>query len=229
MPDELAVTAEDGWRRTRPRTWRVLGIAAVAVAAVAVAAVGGVVAWRSVESSPPRALGEAPTFVDDTGVSGIVHSYTGGVEHFVGGGVAVFDCNDDGRPDLFFAGGADPAALYRNESAVGGGLRFEQVTSPVTDLTAVTGAYPFDIDSDGTIDLALLRRGHNLVLRGLGDCRFEDATDAFGLDGGDEWTTAFSAAWEGHQRPADPRLRQLPHTRRRRLRRRPARPPRICR
>jgi hypothetical protein len=122
------------------------------------------------------ALGEAPTFVDDTGASGVDHSYTGGVEHFVGGGVAVFDCNDDGRPDLFFAGGADPAALYRNESAVGGGLRFEQVTSPVTDLTAVTGAYPFDVDSDGTIDLALLRRGHNLVLRGLGDCRFEDAT-----------------------------------------------------
>jgi enediyne biosynthesis protein E4 len=192
MPNELAVTAEDVRRRTRPRTWRVLGIAAVAVSAV-----GGVVAWRSVESSPARALGEAPTFVDDTGASGVDHSYTGGVEHFVGGGVAVFDCNDDGRPDLFFAGGADPAALYRNESAVVGGLRFEQVTSPVTDLTAVTGAYPFDIDSDGTIDLAILRRGHNVVLRGLGDCRFEDATDAFGLDGGDEWTTAFSAAWEG--------------------------------
>jgi enediyne biosynthesis protein E4 len=192
MPDESTVTAESGRSRTRPRPWPALGVVAVALAAV-----GGVIVWRSVDSSPARAVGEAPTFVDDTDESGVDHSYTGGAEHFVGGGVAVFDCNDDGRPDLFFAGGADPAALYRNESAVGGGLRFEQVTSPVTDLTAVTGAYPLDLDSDGTLDLAVLRRGANVMLRGLGDCRFEDATAAFGLDAGDDWTTAFSAAWEG--------------------------------
>jgi hypothetical protein len=156
-----------------------------------------VVLSRSVESSTAPTVGEAPTFVDDTDESGVEHSYTGGSEHFVGGGVAVFDCNDDGRPDLFFAGGADPAALYRNESAVGGGLRFDQVVSAITDLTAVTGAYPVDVDSDGVIDLAVLRRGANVMLRGLGDCRFEDANRAFGLDGGDDWTTAFSAAWEG--------------------------------
>ena len=47
--------------------------------------------------------------------------------------------------------------------------------SPVTDLTAVTGAYPIDIDSDGHIDLVVLRRGGDVVLRGLGGCRFEDA------------------------------------------------------
>jgi enediyne biosynthesis protein E4 len=192
MPDESTVTATGGRRRARPRPWPALGVVAVALAAV-----GGVIVWRSAEPSPARAVGEAPTFVDDTDESGVDHSYTGGAEHFVGGGVAVFDCDDDGRPDLFFAGGADPAALYRNESTVGGGgLRFEQVSSSVTDLTAVTGAYPFDLDSDGTIDLAVLRRGANVVLRGLGDCRFEDATSEFGLDGGDEWTTAFSAAWE---------------------------------
>ena len=51
------------------------------------------------------------------------------------------------------AGGSSPAALYRNESPVGGALRFEAVPSPITDLESVTGAYPIDIDSDGVIDL----------------------------------------------------------------------------
>ena len=36
-----------------------------------------------------------------------------------------------------------------------------------------------------------------MLLRGLGDCRFEDAGARFGFDGGDDWTTAFSATWEG--------------------------------
>ena len=48
-----------------------------------------------------------------------------------------------------------------------------------------------------TIDLAVLRYGENVLLRGLGDCRFERANEAWGYDGGDAWTTAFSAKWEG--------------------------------
>ena len=39
------------------------------------------------------------------------HIYAGGWEHFVGGGVAVLDCNDDNLPDLFAAGGSNPAVL----------------------------------------------------------------------------------------------------------------------
>jgi hypothetical protein len=80
---------------------------------------------------------------------------------------------------------------------VGGALRFEQVASSTTDLTAVTGAYPLDVDSDGLMDLAVLRRGGNVMLRGLGECRFEDANEQLGLDAGENWTTAFSATWEG--------------------------------
>ena len=58
----------------------------------------------------------APHFVDDTSASGIDHRYDGEFEYFVGGGVAAFDCDDDGRDELFLAGGSEPAALYHNDS-----------------------------------------------------------------------------------------------------------------
>ena len=101
----------------------------------------------------------APRFVEETATAGIAHTYGGDDTFDVGGGVAVFDCDDDGRPDVYLAGGGDPASLYRNESPTGGALRFSQVASPVTDLTSVTGAYPIDIDGDGNVDLAVLRIG----------------------------------------------------------------------
>ncbi len=157
---------------------------------------GAITACSSAGSTATTPSG-VPHFVDDAPTSGIDHAYTGGSDYFVGGGVGTFDCNGDGRPDLFLAGGAQPAALYRNVSTVGGPLRFERVASPVTDLTAVTGAYPIDIDSDGIIDLVVLRRGGNVVLRGLGDCRFEAANDRLAFDGGKGWTIGFSATWEG--------------------------------
>jgi enediyne biosynthesis protein E4 len=135
--------------------------------------------------------GDAPHFVADSG--GIDHRYEGDFQYFVGGGVAALDCDGDGRSELYFAGGSAPAALYHNDSPTGGALRFTPVPSPVTDLTAVTGAYPLDVDSDGNLDLAVLRVGENVLLRGLGGCRFERADESLGLDGGDSWTAAVSA------------------------------------
>ena len=173
----------------RPRTLIALGaVLAVAVAAVAIPAVAGGIGLGG--TSPPR-------FVEESAIAGVDHVYDGDFEFFVGGGVAVFDCNDDGRPDLYFAGGTNPASLYRNDSPVGGALRFTELADPVTDRIDVTGAYPLDIDGDGRTDLAVLRQGENELLRGLGDCRFERANEAWAFDGGDAWTTAFSAKWEG--------------------------------
>ena len=137
-----------------------------------------------------------PHFVDDAPTSGLDHAYTGEYPYVVGGGVATFDCDEDGLPDLYLAGGESPAQLFRNVSERGGALRFEPVPSETTDLDAVTGAYPLDVDGDGIVDLAVLRLGENVILRGLGDCAFERANEAFGFDGGHDWTTAFSATWE---------------------------------
>lgn len=144
----------------------------------------------------PDTAMDAPRYIEEAAAAGINHVYDGEWTFFVGGGVAVFDCNADERPDLYLAGGTEPAALYRNESRRGGELRFSRVPGVATDLTEVIGAYPLDVDGDANTDLAVLRLGENVVLRGLGDCRFERANETWGIDGGDEWTAAFSAKWE---------------------------------
>ena len=161
------------------------------------ALVTGVGLYLERPATPTTAAGP-PQFVDETATSGVSVRYGDSDLFQVGGGVAVFDCNGDGLPDLYFAGGERPAALYRNRSAVGGPLRFDLVSSPTTDLTSVNGAYPIDIDGDGNVDLAVLRIGENVLLRGHGDCTFERANEALGFTGTDGDTTAFSATWEGN-------------------------------
>ena len=175
-------------RRPRRSIWWI-GIAAVLV----IVAVGGVILVARPGTSAAMA---APRFVDEAATAGLDHRYAGEYPYVVGGGVGTFDCDDDGRPDLYLAGGEAPARLFRNVSDRGGALRFEPVPSETTDLTAVTGAYPLDVDGDGIKDLVILRIGENVVLRGLGECRFERANESLGLDGGSAWTTAFSATWE---------------------------------
>jgi hypothetical protein len=148
------------------------------------------------ESEAALAAAGAPHYVEQARDAGIDHRYDGDFTYFVGGGVAALDCDGDGKSDLYFAGGETPAALYRNESPIGGELSFTAVPSATTDLTGVLGAYPLDVDGDGITDLAVVRLGENVMLRGLGGCRFERANEAWGIDGGDAWTAAFSATWE---------------------------------
>ena len=56
--------------------------------------------------APGPADPTAPRFIEETAVAGIDHRYDGDFEFFVGGGVAAFDCDDDGLADLYFAGGS---------------------------------------------------------------------------------------------------------------------------
>lgn len=136
-----------------------------------------------------------PAFVNRAGALPAAQVYDGEWEHYVGGGVAIFDCDNDARPDLFAAGGSNPAALFRNTTpAPGADIAFERAEFPA--MTGVTGAYPLDVDADGLLDLMVLRVGPNVLLRGLGACRFADASAEWGLEPGDHWTTAFAATWE---------------------------------
>jgi hypothetical protein len=170
-----------------PRTPIVALLAGVLVTVASVPAIA-----QSGDGAP-----EVPRFVNETKPSKLKHTYSGDWQYFVGGGVAAFDCNDDALPELYLAGGSKPAGLWLNASGEGGPLRFKREPGPITDLDGVTGAYPLDIDSDGITDLAVLRVGETVLLRGLGDCGFERANETWGFDGGNGWTTAFAATWEG--------------------------------
>jgi enediyne biosynthesis protein E4 len=136
-----------------------------------------------------------PQFVEETKTSGISSKYMGDWQYMVGGGVGTFDCNGDGFPDLVTAGGTAPATFYVNRSKKGGTLKFKAQKSGL-EMRGVTGAYPLDIDSDGTMDVVFLRVGENQVMRGLGKCRFEKANKKWNFDGGDAWSVAFAATWE---------------------------------
>jgi hypothetical protein len=174
------------------RAWIVAGAAIAIVALVALS----VIVIPGLRSAGPADSLPAPRFVEEAAAAGLDHAYDGEFLNFVGGGVAVFDCDGDGLQDLYLAGGTNPAALFRNRSSVGGALRFEPVPSAATDLLQVVGAYPLDIEGDGIVDLAVLRIGENILLRGVGDCAFERANEAWRYAGGNAWTAAFSATWE---------------------------------
>src|SRR5919202_6686072 len=68
-----------------------------------------------------------------------------------GGGVAVGDVNNDGRPDVFFAGNMVSSRLYLNR----GKLRFDDVTERAGVATHVwaAGVTMADVDQDGRLDI----------------------------------------------------------------------------
>lgn len=136
-----------------------------------------------------------PKFVEEIASSGVDHVYAGDWEYMVGGGVATFDCNADGFPDMVLAGGTAPATFYLNSSKQAGPLQFKAETSGL-EIDKVTGAYPVDIDSDGIMDVVLLRIGENLVMKGKGNCQFSRANEAWNFEGGDAWSSALAATFE---------------------------------
>jgi hypothetical protein len=186
---------------------------------------------ETVPCSAGAPAGEPPApalFRDVTAASGVDFAYRNGEEagqmtilEFLGGGLAAFDFDGDGRLDLFITGGGSfagpdshqikgrPCKLYRNvgtPSAAGGGgsaFRFEDVTARVGLDTIdfyTHGVAVGDIDNDGWPDLLVtgwqrLALFHNEPVD-PGDPsrgrRFVDVTARAGLPQG-LWTTG--AAW----------------------------------
>jgi hypothetical protein len=116
----------------------------------------------------------------------------------VPGGLAVFDYNRDGRPDIFFTNGAPTPSLekttalyanrlYRND----GGMRFTDVTDAagVAGTGYAMGAAAADYDNDGHVDLFVAGVRQNQLLRNRGDGRFEDVTAKAGIASG-QWAVA---------------------------------------
>ncbi len=139
-----------------------------------------------------------PRYIEETDTAGLQSRFDGEAEYMVGGGVAAFDCDGDGQPELYVTAGVNKARLYRNKSQRGGAIKLAEERSGL-ELTNAIGAYPVDIDGDGHADLVVLRVGEVQVFRGLGNCRFERANAAWKLSTGNAWHTAFSATWERGQ------------------------------
>ena len=135
-------------------------------------------------AATPGKMGVVPSFTEETDGAGVDSTFTGDWKYIVGGGVATFDCNGDGFPDLFLAGGEHPAKFYLNQSPRGGALKFKEEASGLEE-TQVVGAYPLDINSDGIMDLVVLKTGKSEVMQGKGDCKFERASEAWNFTSDD--------------------------------------------
>jgi len=162
--------------------------------------------------------GAGPIFIDIAESSGLDFVHFNGMtgelfyNEMMGGGVALFDYDNDGDLDVYLTqgnrqGDKDPMAdprepnrqdeplidrLFRNDLAAdegGGALRFTDVTEEAgIHLDAYgMGVATGDYDNDGWVDLYVTNFGPNTLLRNCGDGTFEDVTATTGT--GDRlWT-----------------------------------------
>jgi hypothetical protein len=140
----------------------------------------------------------------ESGIDFVLHNSPTPEKHMIetmAGGVAVFDYDGDGRPDIFFTNGAAIPSLaktgpqywnrlYRNE----GNLKFRDVTEQagVAGAGYSMGAAAGDYDNDGHTDLFVAGVNRNILYHNLGNGRFEDVTEKAGIKSG-KWAVA--AGW----------------------------------
>lgn len=132
---------------------------------------------------------------DDTGIkfsNQIEESFELNVTRHInnsnGGGVAIFDANNDGLPDVYFISSTGENKFYLNK----GSLKFEDLTeksglaSPGGFEMAVTAV---DINTDGFLDLYVCRGGpmeddtrRNKLFINNGDLTFTESAKLYGID-----------------------------------------------
>jgi hypothetical protein len=130
------------------------------------------------------------------------------VPESMAGGVAVFDYNGDGRPDIFFTNGADIATLKKSSAKYSNRLFRNDGNGKFTDVTAEAGlaGSGFDVgvaigdyDNDGHPDIFVAGVHGNTLYHNNGNGTFTDVTKKAGLDNsidpefGPLWAVA--AAW----------------------------------
>ena len=107
------------------------------------------------------------------------------------GGVAVFDYNGDGRPDIFFTNGANIATLKKDSPKYRDRLFRNDGNGVFTDVTDAAGlagsGYDMgvavgDYDNDGHPDLFVAGLHHSTLYHNNGDGTFTDVTVKSGLD-----------------------------------------------
>jgi hypothetical protein len=175
-----------------------------------------------VPKNPPPPGPQAPspvTFTDITASTKINFKHNGSPTSLkylletMGGGVAIFDYDNDGRMDLFFTNGAllkepmpagampdkrDPQFWNRLYHQKADGV-FEDVTehAALKGEGYSMGVAAADYDNDGYVDLYVTGYGANYLYHNNGDGSFSDVTKKLGAAGGG-WST--SAGWFDYDR-----------------------------
>jgi hypothetical protein len=183
----------------RRRSLRLSSLAAAAFGLIGVFAAG-------TPAPPPIRFREVAR---DSGISFVLENSPTERKHLIEtmpGGIAVFDYDGDGRPDIYFTNGAPIPSLeksspkywnrlYRNE----GGMKFRDVTEEagVAGAGYSMGAAAADFDNDGRTDLFVAGVNRNILYRNLGGGKFEDVTAKAGITSG-EWAVA--AGWFDYDR-----------------------------
>ncbi len=107
------------------------------------------------------------------------------------GGVAIFDYNGDGRPDIFFTNGANVETLKKDSPKFRNRLFRNDGNGIFTDVTDAaglagsgydTGVAVGDYDNDGHPDLFVAGVHHSTLYHNNGDGTFTDVTVKSGLD-----------------------------------------------
>ena len=122
------------------------------------------------------------------------------------GGIAVFDYDGDGRPDIYFTNGADIPSLEKTAPKYWNRLFHNEGNWKFTDVTEQAGvagagysmgAAVGDYDNDGHPDLFVAGVNRNTLYHNLGNGRFEDVTAKAGIPSG-QWAVA--AGWFDYDR-----------------------------
>jgi tetratricopeptide (TPR) repeat protein len=117
-------------------------------------------------------------------------------------GVAVFDYDNDGWPDIYVANGATVPGLIKNDSSYFNRLFRNNHDGTFADVTGKAGVAGYgysmgvavaDYDNDGYDDLFVTGVQGNTLFHNRGDGTFEDVTATSGLANDNRWSVA--AGW----------------------------------
>jgi hypothetical protein len=155
--------------------------------------VGAVLVFGAVQKQAPKIVFE--NILKNSGIRYVTDNSATSNKHQVEtmlAGVAVFDYNNDGLPDIYFVNGArlpemdksDPRyfnRLYRND----GNGKFSDVTEAagVSGEGYGMGVATADYDNDGNADLFIAGVNRNQLFHNNGDGTFTDVTAKAGLQG----------------------------------------------
>jgi enediyne biosynthesis protein E4 len=156
--------------------------------------------------SPQKSLMSFRDIAANAGVTTTPNSRTDRryvLETMGGGGIALFDCDNDGKLDLavvndstieqFRKGGDLMLTLYRQDGNTPA-IHFTDITKTSGLSTRGWGMAVAvgDYDDDGLPDIYVTGYSHNVLYHNLGNCKFEDVTAKAGVQAGGFST---GAAW----------------------------------